>query len=120
MKQIKIKYTWRELADFAKSAALSLVTGLFRLLWAVILLVINIFVWCVSELVKAIKAAPVVAFFIMLTLMTVALFAVYAQMKYKLTTAEWERDSLEQRLDSVKVLYGNNVQYFRYQNYKEK
>lgn len=120
MKNIKIKYTWRELADFAKSAALSLVTGLFRLLWAIILLIINLAIWCVSELTKAIRKSPVVAFVVALVVSGLIYAVSYMSMKYKLTTAEWERDSLEQKMDSIKVLYGDKVGYYRYQNYKEK
>lgn len=117
---MEIKYTWRELAEFAKSAALSLVTGLFRLLWAIILLIMNLAIWCVSELAKAIRKSPVVAFVMALTVSGLVYAVSYMGMKYKLTTAEWQRDSLEQKMDSIKVLYGDNVGYYRYRNYKEK
>lgn len=120
MKQIKIKYTWRELAGFAKSATLSLATGLFRILWAIALLVINLATWCISELTAAIRKQPVVAFVMALTVSGLIYAVSYMGMKYKLTTAEWQRDSLEQKMDSIKVLYGDNVGYYRYRNYKEK
>lgn len=120
MKNIKIIYTRRELLDFAKSAALSLVTGLFRILWAVILLVINIVVWCVSELAAAIRRKPLVAFVVALVVSGVIYAVAYMRMKYRLTTAEWQRDSLELKLDSIKVMDGNNVTYYRYQSYKAK
>ena len=49
-----------------------------------------------------------------LIVMAVIAMGVYRQMKVKLTTARWQRDSLEQRLDSVKILDANNTSYFRY------
>lgn len=119
MKKVKIIYTRRELLYFAKSAVLSLVTGLLRILWAIILLVINLAIWCVSELAAVIRKQPVVAFVVALVVSGVIYAVAYMRMKYRLTTAEWERDSLELKMDSIKVLYGDKVGYYRYQSYKE-
>lgn len=120
MKDIKIKYLPSDLWHFFKSAVKSLVTGLFRIAWVIILFVINIVLWCVSEVKELIRKAPVLAVCITFCVMLIVAVAVHIQMKTKLTTAEWQRDSLEQKLDSIKVLSNNNTRYFRYQEYKAK
>lgn len=116
--KIKIKYLPKDLWHFFKNAIQSIVTGLFRILWVVILFAINIVLWAVSEVCKLIKKAPVLAVCITFVMMLIVVAVVHMQMKTKLTTAEWQRDSLEQRLDSIKVLSNNNNRYYRYQEYK--
>lgn len=116
----KIKYTPSELWKFFSDALQSILTGISRIVWSVILLVANIVLWLASELCKLIKKAPVLSVCITFVVMLMVAVLIHMKMKYKLTTAEWQRDSLEQRLDSIKVLYGENVTYFRYREYKEK
>lgn len=114
MKDIKIKYTPSELGKYAKSAILSLVTGLFSIVWAVILLLINIARWCSSKLFEAVRKKPILSVSITFAVMLIVAVVVHHQMKVKLTTAQWQRDSLEQRLDSIQILDKGNTTYFRY------
>lgn len=118
MKDIKIKYLPHDLWVFFKNAIQSLATGLFRILWVVILFAINIVLWVAFEIGKSIKKAPVMAVCITFVMMLIVVIAVHMQMKAKLTTAEHQRDSLELKFDSIKVLSSDNLRYFRYQEYK--
>lgn len=114
MKDIKIKYSPSELGKYAKNAILSLVTGLFSIAWAVILLIINIARWCSFKLFEAIRKKPILSVGITFAVMLIVAAVVHHQMKVKLTTARWQRDSLEQRLDSIQILDKGNTTYFRY------
>lgn len=116
--KIKIKYTWAELGNYAKNTLKSLLTGLIRLVWSVILLVINLAMWCFYLIVAAIRKAPcsaVLGTFLGMLLLTCV---VHIQMKTKLTTAEWQRDNLEMKLDSINALHSKDTSYFKYQSYK--
>lgn len=101
MKKPKIAYTRKEWLAYAKDALLSFLTGFLHLAWSAVLLVANLAMQACSASVRAIRAKPVVAVGMVAGCMAVAMMAVYMQMKTRLTTAEWQRDSLELRLDSV-------------------
>lgn len=116
--KIKWKYLPKDLWDFFKGALQSFFMGLLRILWTVILMVVNIMLWVASEIGKSIKKAPVLAVCITFVMMLVVVVAVHMQMKTKLTTAEHQRDSLELKFDSMKVLSSDNNRYFKYQDYK--
>lgn len=118
MKDIKIKYIPSDLWCFFKSAVKSLAIGLFRIVWVVILFVVNIILWTISEAKELIRKAPVLAVCITFCVMLIVAILVHMEMKTKLTTAEHQRDSLELKYDSVKVLYGEDTNYFRYHEYK--
>ena len=105
MKDIKIKYTPNELGKYAKSAILALATGLFS---------INIARWCSSKLFEAIRKKPLLSVGITFAVMAIVAVVVHHQMKVKLTTTQWQRDSLEQRLDSIQILDKGNTTYVRY------
>lgn len=118
--KMKIIYTWHDLGRYAKNAAKSLLTGLIRLLWVIILLVINIVATALNWVKNTIKKKPCASVLMTFAVMLVFIAVVHMRMKVKLTTAEWQRDSLEQKLDSVKVFTNGNVSYFKYQQYKPK
>lgn len=117
MKDIKIKYLPSDLWHFFKSAVKSLATGLCRIVWVVILFAVNIVLWAISEVKELIRKSPVISVCVTFVIMLVVAVGVHMQMKAKLTTAEWQRDSLEQKLDSIKVLSNTNNRYYRYQRY---
>lgn len=118
MGKIRINYTWHELGEFAVNAFKSFLTGVLGLLWLTILLTANFAVRAYKTTVKAIRAYPCVAFVAVFLVMTVAIFATHANLKVKLTTAEWQRDSLRESLDSMKVIHDGKMSY-SYQPYKE-
>lgn len=53
--KMKIIYTWHDLGRYAKNAAKSLLRGLIRLVWVIILLVINIVATALNWAKNAIK-----------------------------------------------------------------
>ena len=116
--KMKIIYTWHDLGRYAKNAAKSFLTGLIRLLWVIILLVINIIATALIWGKNAIKKKPCLSVLATFVVMLVFVAVVHMRMKVKLTTAEWQRDSLEQKLDSVKIFTNGDVSYFKYQQYK--
>ena len=99
---------------YAKDAVRLFFKGLAMILWFLVLTIINIIAWLWQEVSGCIKKAPLLSVAITFIVMAVIAMGVYRQMKVKLTTARWQRDSLEQRLDSVKILDANNTSYFRY------
>lgn len=117
--KMKIIYTWHDLGKYAKNAAKSFLTGLIRLLWVIILLVINIIATALNWVKNTIKKKPCLSVLATFVVMLLFIAVVHMRMKVKLTTAEWQRDSLESKLDSIKDLYGNKVSYFKYQKYTE-
>lgn len=118
--KMKFIYTWHDLGKYAKNAAKSFLTGLIRLLWVIILLVINIIATALNLGRNAIKKKPCLSVLATFVVMLLFIAVVHMRMKVKLTTAEWQRDSLEQKLDSIKVVNGTNVSYYKYQPYKPK
>ena len=116
--KMKIIYTWHDLGRYAKNAAKSLLRGLIRLAWVIVLLVVNIIATALNWVKNAIKKKPCLSVLATFVVMLVFVAVVHMRMKVKLTTAEWQRDSLEQKLDSVKIFTNGDVSYFKYQQYK--
>ena len=118
--KMKIIYTWHDLGRYAKNAAKSLLRGLIRLVWVIVLLVVNIIATALNWVKNAIKKKPCLSVLATFVVMLLFIAVVHMRMKVKLTTAEWQRDSLEQKLDSIKVANGTKVSYYKYQPYKPK
>lgn len=118
--KMKIIYTWHDLGKYAKNAAKSLLRGLIRLVWVIVLLVVNIIATALNWVKNTIKKKPCLSVLATFVVMLVFVAVVHMRMKVKLTTAEWQRDSLEQKLDSVKIFTNGDVSYFKYQQYKPK
>ena len=53
--KMKIIYTWHDLGRYAKNAAKSLLRGLIRLVWVIVLLVVNIIATALNWVKNAIK-----------------------------------------------------------------
>ena len=116
--KMKFIYTWQDLGRYAKNAAKSLLRGLIRIAWVIVLLVVNIIATALNWVKNAIKKKPCLSVLATFVVMLVFVAVVHMRMKVKLTTAEWQRDSLEQKLDSVKIFTNGDVSYFKYQQYK--
>lgn len=113
MKAIKLRYTRHELWRFFKAAVLSLLTGLFRIMWSVILLVLNLAMWGKSRIAEAIKGHPMVSVCVVACAGILAVVATYGQMKARLTTMQWEKDRVEMHLDSITEAYNIKPSYSR-------
>lgn len=120
MKQIRIKYAPRELWGYFKKAVRRAFLGLFDIVWAIALLIINAALWVWNDMVHFIKARPVPSVLVTFAVMLVFAAVVHMRMKVKLTTVEWQRFRLEQTLDSIKELDSDTVGYFKYQGYRAK
>ncbi len=120
MKQIRIKYAPRELWGYFKKAVRRAFWGLFDIVWAIALLIINAALWVWNDMVHFIKARPVPSVLITFAVMLIMNIVVRASMKYKLSTSEWKRFQLEQKLDSMKAFDKGSLSCFRYEPYKLK
>lgn len=121
MKKLEIKMKWCEIGDKALEALQLVGYGLVALLALVtivsIVAIANVFIQLGEWLKEAIENRPVpsvaVTFGIMLVAGVFACILVYVQFKYKITTAEWQRDSLELSLDSLREACGMKATYTR-------
>lgn len=103
--------TYHYIANTAKEAAKSLLTGFLSLLWVILLLIAETAVRAAEMAVRAIRSKPCVAVAITFIAMLAVAVANHAQMKVRLTTTEYQRDSLQHRLDTA------NMKYYRYRSY---
>ena len=115
---MKITYSsYTELLHFARGAFQGLVSGLFRSLWAIILLAANTAIFAYRKAVSGIKDYPVAAVIVLLFVLAISNLMNYANMKVKLTTAEWRYDQLQIHMDSVYEAYNIHKTYSRLQKY---
>ena len=117
MKQIRIKYAPLELWEYFRKAVRRVLIGLFDILWAIILLIVNGLIWLWYDMVRFIKKKPVLSVLLTFSVMLVISITIHMSMKYKLSTSEWHRFQLEQKLDSIRVLDKKATSYFRYESY---
>ena len=115
---MRITYSsYSELLSFMRGAFKGLVFGLFRTLWAIILFGINTAIFAYRKAVSGIKGYPVAAVIVLLFILAITNLANYANMKVKLTTAEWRYDQLQIHMDSVYEAYNIHKTYSRLQKY---
>ena len=62
------------------------------------------------------KSVIITMCFVLILAVCVGWLVSYVHMKTQLTTAEWERDSLMLKVDSIQELHGKTVEYSRIQN----
>lgn len=115
---MKIIYSRQWLLRYSKGAFKSFLTGFVKSAWAIALVVINLATAGFHACLRGIRSYPCVTAVVTFMVMATITLAVHVRMKVKLTTAEWQRDSIERRFDSVMVLYGNQANYYKYQTYK--
>lgn len=117
---MKIVYnSFPEVAHFAHGALKGLFSGLFRSLWAVFLLIANAAVLALRKVSEGIRRKPVAAVVVLLFILAASNLAVYASMKAKLSTAEWEYDRLRMHMDSVYEVYNIHNSYSRIVSYEK-
>lgn len=116
--KIKIKHSPGEWMHVMRRSLMMLATGVAGTLWSAVLLVINVVLWTVSRVRSVIRRHPCASVVATFMVMLLVVAVTHMRMKVRLTTAEWQRDSLELRLDSIKTLTGATASYFRYQKYQ--
>lgn len=115
---MKVTYSsYSELLSFMRGAFKGLVFGLFRTLWAIVLFGINTAIFAYRKAVSGIKGYPVAAVIVLLFVLAISNLVNYANMKVKLTTAEWRYDQLRMHMDSVYEAFNIKPSYTRLQKY---
>lgn len=115
---MKIRMTRKELGSYFLGAVKAFGKGLARIVWSAFLLLANITIVVTEYIAGLIRKAPVVSVGVTFAVMLVASVVSYADMKTKLTTAEWERDSVAIRLDSALTMSGTKPTYYKYERIK--
>ncbi|MCH3980478.1 MAG: hypothetical protein LKE41_00895 [Prevotella sp.] len=113
---INIEYTWKELWDYMKHSFILLLKGIARIIWSVCLIIINLAIWTYRKAYGFTQKNPGLSVAILFALMSIMTVAVYASMKERLTTAQWQRDSLKVKVDSAdawKAGHGTRIVEYR-------
>lgn len=117
---MKIFYnTYRDIFAFARKAFKGTVLGMSRLLWVVVLLVVNSARFAFQWLSEVIRKKPMVTLLVFAGLLLATNSVNYISMKAKLTTAEWRYDRLRIHMDSVYEAYNIHSSYSRIVSYEE-
>ena len=95
--------TWGELGRYAGRSFAMLFKGLVRLPWLVLLVVVNLVAGFARKIAECARRWPVCTLLATIAVMGLLTFVVFADMKAKLTTAEWQRDSLQMKVDSARA-----------------
>lgn len=101
--------SWGELGRYAGRSFGMLFKGLVRLPWLVILLLVNLAFHFACWVKRMNKQHPHRTLLVSVGIMGVALLVMYADMRAKLTTAEWQRDSLELQVDSARSAHAHHL-----------
>ena len=117
--RMKILYdTYHDIFAFARKAFRDTIFGISRLLWVVILLVVNsarfMFLW----LSKAIRKKPMVTLLVFSGLLLATNSVNYIAMKAKLNTSMWQYDILKMHTDSIMEVYNINKNFSRITSYE--
>lgn len=122
MKKIKLRFTWHEIGEGLLDSLKGIGENLVVLLFSIILVPVNLIIrlgdWLKQEITERPIPSVIATFCAMLTIGVFACIITYAQFKCKLTTAEWQRDSMEMKLDSINALHDPTIGYTRFQPYK--
>lgn len=116
---MKIFYdTYKDIFAFAKKAFKGTVLGMSRLLWVVVLLVVNSARFASQWLSEVIRKKPMVTLLVFAGLLLATNSVNYISMKAKLTTSMWQYDILKMRTDSIMEVYNINKNYSRITSYE--
>lgn len=113
---MKVIYTKKELGLYFRLTAMGILGSMIRLPWGVVLVVVN-FAAAFWRLVRAcVKRWPMRTLLFTLAGMSLLTIVVFMDMKVRLTTCEWQRDSLQQKVDSAEAWKkGHTVKYVGYE-----
>lgn len=116
---MKIFYsTYRDIFAFASKAFKGTVLGMSRLLWVVVLLVVNSARFAFQWLSEVIRKKPMVTLLVFAGLLLATNSVNYISMKAKLTTSMWQYDILKMHTDSIMEVYNINKNYSRITSYE--
>lgn len=112
---MKMIYSPKGLWHYACHSLLLLASGIVRLPWLVLLVIVNLVAGFARKIAECARRWPVRTLLATIATMGLLTFVVFADMKAKLTTAEWQRDSLRMKVDSAKAWHaGHVVKYTEY------
>lgn len=116
---MKIIYSsYSEIFDFARKALKGLAYGSCRILWAIVLPVINTAVFTSRKVSECVRRKPVAVVIVLFFILATSNLMLYASMKCKLDTAEWRYDKLRIHMDSVYEVYNIHNSYSRIVSYE--
>ena len=116
---MKIIYnSYADIMRFTHQALRGLLFGLGRTLWSVVLFAVNTAVFAFRKVAAAIKRKPVTVVIVLLFILVASNLAIYASMKCRLNTAEWQYDRLQMHMDSVYEAYNIHSSYSRLVEYR--
>lgn len=113
---MKVIYTKKELRQYFRLTGMGILASMVRVPWCVVLVVVNL-VAAFGRLVRAcVKRWPMRTLLFALAGMSMLTIVVFMDMKVRLTTCEWQRDSLQQKVDSAEAWKkGHTVRYVGYE-----
>lgn len=116
---MKIFYnTYRDIFAFAKKAFKGTVLGISRLLWTVVLLMVNSARFAFQWLSEVVRRKPMVTLLVFAGLLLATNSVNYISMKAKLNTSMWQYDILKMHTDSIMEVYNINKNYSRITSYE--
>ena len=119
MMLMKIIYdTYHDIFAFARKAFRNVVFGVFRLMWVVILLVVNSSRFAFLWLSGVIRKKPMVTLLVFTGLLFATNSVNYISMKAKLNTSRWQYDMFKMHTDSIFEMYNINKNYSRIVSYE--
>lgn len=110
---MKLIFTWHEIGRYAKNAAKSFLKSIVGLLFSMLLTIVNLAYRAYKLLVSSIRKSPCAAVAITFAIMLAVSIISYAEMRVRLATAKWQRDSVEMKLDSIQILSPKTVNYYK-------
>ena len=113
---MKVIYSKQELGRYFRLTAMGILASMVRVPWCMVLVVVNLAA-AFGRLVRAcVKRWPMRTLLFALAGMSLLTIVVFMDMKVRLTTCEWQRDSLQQKVDSVEAWKkGHTVKYVGYE-----
>lgn len=116
---MKIFYdTYKDIFAFARKAFKGTVLGMSRLLWVVVLLVVNSARFASQWLSEVIRKKPMVTLLVFAGLLLATNSINYISMKAKLNTSMWQYDIFKMHTDSIMEVYNINKNYSRITSYE--
>lgn len=112
---MKTMYSPKGLWHYARHTLLLLSSGIVRVPWLTVLVVVNLVAGFARKVAGGARRWPVRTLLATIATMGLLTFVVFADMKVRLTTAEWQRDSLRMKVDSAQAWHaGHTVKYTDY------
>ena len=113
---MKVIYTKKELGRYFRLTGMGILGSMVRVPWCLVLVVVNLAAGFARLVRACVKRWPMRTLLFALAGMSLLTLVVFMDMKVKLTTCEWQRDSLQQKVDSAEAWKkGHTVKYVGYE-----